>query len=411
MSVSPPTTERTFGVEAPTPLPPGVFARYVSFWHVLYLGLLAVLLGYVVWTAWPALVWRHAALALLVAGQAALYVVTFIRPRRWPRPGWWMAGYFLGSLALWYLEWQLDERFFWLIMSYFGQMFGTLPPIAAVPGMTLIYVFVTGQGAGWDFLQWPVGELTGVGMGWASFIVVYWFIYRVSRTSEERAGLIRELRAAQAALEAARQRDAELAALRERERLARDLHDSLGHALVSITVQLEAIQRLYRVDAERAAGQVEALKGVTRAAMDELRRSLQGLRAPGLGERPLAEALHALSVETGQRTGLEVACSIDGETGRLSPVVAETLWRVAQEALTNAARHAQARHAAVRLRVTPSAAVLRVQDDGRGLAPGAGAPPGHFGLAGLRERVEGVGGELVVEGQAGVVVEARVPIV
>src|SRR5690606_36902209 len=214
--------------------------------------------------------------------------------RRWPLASWHLAVYFLGSLAVWFVEWRLDERFFWVLLTYMGQMFGVLPPVAAIPGVTLIYVLVIGHGNNWNFSGWSMTSFLGTALGWVSFIVVYLFIWSMSRTSDERARLIHQLEAAQRELEAARQRDTELAALRERERLARDLHDSLGHALVAISVQLEAIKRLYRVDPARGEAQVEALAALARGSMDELRRSLQALRAPGLGERPLAEALQSL---------------------------------------------------------------------------------------------------------------------
>ena len=81
----------------------------------------------------------------------------------------------------------------------------------------------------------------------------------------------------------------------------RDLHDSLGHALVALSVQLEAVQRLYAVDPAGAAAQVDAMKDLTRASMAELRRALEGLRTPGLGDRSLRQALHALSHEVGER--------------------------------------------------------------------------------------------------------------
>jgi two-component system NarL family sensor kinase len=158
---------------------------------------------------------------------------------------------------------------------------------------------------------------------------------------------------------------------------------------------------------------VEALKGFTRASMDELRRSLLGLRSPGLGDRPLAEALRTLGVETGQRTGLNVDCHVAGDAQRLTPAAAETLWRVAQEALTNVEKHSQARQVEIRLEVGPAGAVLCVSDDGRGLPAGAEALPEHYGLRGMRERVEGLGGTLVLapHGQPGTVVEARLPVV
>jgi signal transduction histidine kinase len=195
-------------------------------------------------------------------------------------------------------------------------------------------------------------------------------------------------------LELAHQRDTELATLQERERLARDLHDSLGHSLVAVSIQLEAIQRLYKVDPERASGQVDELKDLTRASMDDLRRSLAGLRTPGLGERQLSEALQTLSVDVGQRAHLAVTCHIAEAANQLSPAQSETLWRVAQEALANIERHAAARNVSIQLNIESNAALLSIKDDGRGMPPDADKQPGHYGLRGMRERVEGLGGEL-----------------
>ena len=207
-------------------------------------------------------------------------------------------------------------------------------------------------------------------------------------------------------------RDTELATLQERERLARDLHDSLGHALVALSVQLEAIQRLYKVDPERASAQVDELKTLTRASMDDLRRSLAGLRAPGLGERCLSDALQALSVDTGQRAHLEIKCHVAEGANQLSPTQAETLWLVAQEALANIERHAAARTVQIRLDMESQTARLTVKDDGRGMPPDAEKQPGHYGLRGMRERVEGLGGELtfISNGPGGTCVNVKLPI-
>jgi signal transduction histidine kinase len=235
----------------------------------------------------------------------------------------------------------------------------------------------------------------------------------MGQTSRERAGLIAELQAAQRALEAARQRDAELAALRERERLARELHDSLGHALVALSVQLEAVQRLYAVDPARASAQVDAMKDLTRASMAELRRALEGLRTPGLGDRSLPQALHALSREVGARAGMEIRCQVAEGTDALGPAVSEALWRMAQEALTNVEKHAHARHVQVSVEMTPHAVIMRISDDGCGLPPDSASRSGHYGLRGMRERLEGLGGTLTLHsnGQRGTLVEACLPII
>jgi signal transduction histidine kinase len=218
--------------------------------------------------------------------------------------------------------------------------------------------------------------------------------------SEERATLIEQLQTANAALEQARQRDAEVATLRERERIARDMHDNLGHTLVAMTVQLEAIQRLYKVDAQRGDAQVDQLKQLTRESMAALRRSLDGLRAPGLGQRALPRALHQLSVEVGQRSSLNVRCFVDESASELRHELAEAVWGVAQEALTNIEKHAGAKQAEIELRVSADDVTLRLSDDGVGIPPDVLAQPGkpgHYGLLGMRERVVQLGGTLFVQ--------------
>jgi signal transduction histidine kinase len=146
--------------------------------------------------------------------------------------------------------------------------------------------------------------------------------------------------------------------------------------------------------------------------MEDLRRSLANLRAPGLGERKLSDALKTLANELGSRAKLGIDLRIPPEADQLQPAVAEALWRVAQEALTNVEKHALARTAVVALELEPQLARMRVTDDGAGLPPDAEHRPGHFGLRGLRERVEGLGGTLMLSGASnqGTVVEARLPI-
>jgi len=370
-----------------------------------------LLFGHNLWVERAALGGRQALLLGLSAVQVVLYGWNFMFNEVWPLPRWRKALYFFGSLALWAVEWQLDPNYFWLIFSYMGQMFGILSPTAAIPSTSVIFFFLWATGRNWNFSGLSLTEVGGALLAYTSFLVLFLFINVVSRTSQERALLIQQLKRAQRELEAARTRDTELATLRERERLARELHDSLGHALVVIAVQLEAIQRLYPVDPRQAEERIEALKGVARTNMDELRGALQGLRSAELGDRPLAEALQSLCVQTGQRSGLEMACHAPADGARLTPAAAEALWRVAQEALTNVERHAQAHHVQLNLEQEPAAVLLRVRDDGRGLPAGAETLPEHYGLRGMRERVEGLGGSLTVAGEQGTVVEARVPII
>lgn len=393
------------------PLPARHLQLYGRFWDVVSFLAFGMAAFSTVSAYSEALTWREITAAGLHVAQGVLYFFVIARSP-WPMPRSRLMLYFLGGISLWSLACWLNPFAWWLGFTYFGQMFGLLPVQAVNPSTGVLTILIALIVADWDVRNISLGVAIGFGFQWLGATVVYLFIYGVIRTSRERAKLISKLEVAQKELELSRQRDTELAALQERERLARDLHDSLGHALVTFSVQLEAVQRLYKVDPGRASAQVDELKTLTRASMDDLRRSLAGLRAPGLGERHLSEALQTLSVDMGQRAHLEIKCQVAEEANQLSPALAEALWRVAQEALTNIERHASARNVGLRLDIGDQIAFLSIKDDGRGLPMDAEKQPGHYGLRGMRERVEGLGGTLTFSGngQGGTLLDARLPI-
>ncbi len=350
----------------------------------------------------------------LVAGLLTIQLVLYFRAiafNHWPIPNAWLAVYFIPGPILWGIVSWLDPDLWWMGMMYFGQMWGCLPPKAAIPGTAVVVTGVILSTYGWrTFEHIQPGEIIGFGFGWVGMVAVYLWFTQVIRSSEERARLIRELEDVNRELVIAREREVDLAALRERERLARDLHDNLGHALSVMVVQLEAIQRLYRVDPERGSEHIDALKILTRQSMDDLRRSLDGLRTPGLGDRQLAEALQDAGVAVGQRAGIAVQCQVDPDVSALNPALAETVWRVTQEALTNVEKHAHARKADVIVHREPQRVRVTITDDGVGLPADAEERRGHYGLRGLRERVEGLGGTLTLTRLApGSQVEATLP--
>jgi signal transduction histidine kinase len=393
------------------PLPIKQYRWYVLFFHVLTLGSLAGALAWILWNARHALGWPEVTASLLLLVQIGIYLGIMLFGRQWPLPRNQLLLYFAANLGIWLAEYWLVPDVYWIVFAYIGQMFGLLPARFGILTTLFVSAILFASNTIWSS-SGSDAALLGMVALWASLVVFMLYINHLTRTSQERGELIAELQAAQKELEAAQQREAELAVLRERERLARDLHDSLGHAMVALSVQLEAIQRLYRVDPEAASAQVEEMKALTRSSMDALRRSLAGLRAPGLEERALQPALQALCVDFGQRTGLEVTYQVDEGADGLRPALAEALWRVAQEALTNVERHAQARAVQVSLRCEPRSAVLRVADDGVGLPTGAESSPNRFGLRGMRERVEGLGGTLTLQGgQGGTLVEASLPVI
>jgi signal transduction histidine kinase len=291
----------------------------------------------------------------------------------------------------------------------FGQMFGILTPVLILPGVVAVLAVIILASRGWqlptdyDWRDWLLIAVQVMGM-----FLLYLFIYHGFRTSGERARLVNELQAANKQLEQAREAEIELAALRERERVARDLHDGLGHSLVTMSVQLEAIQRLYPVDSQQASAQIDELKRLTRDSMNQLRHAIEGLRAPERDGRPLSAALRE-RIATAARGGVAVSADVDDRVDELPPLLADVIWRVTQEALNNVERHAGARHVSARVAVEADHILAHIADDGRGLPPDAADRSGHYGLRGMRERVEGVGGTLQLEANDGTTITATIP--
>jgi signal transduction histidine kinase len=184
-----------------------------------------------------------------------------------------------------------------------------------------------------------------------------------------------------------------LATARERNRIAREIHDSVGHYLTVANVQLEAARAMETGRDERLA----RVQGLLKEGLGQLRESVSMLRETMPSERPFATALQEL-VSASSSSGLAVELRVLGPPRPLPGAVGFTLFRATQEALTNAQRHAGARRIDVALEYAQAQVRLEVHDDGRGL-PAGGLQPGN-GLRGMRERVELLGGALQLQGRA-----------
>jgi len=194
----------------------------------------------------------------------------------------------------------------------------------------------------------------------------------------------------------------ELATMRERTRVARDIHDGLGHHLTVVGMQVQAARAVLASDpakADRLLGQAEEQ---ARQALGSVRESVTALRGARPVE-PLPQQLRTLADEVAA-AGLPTSVDIEGDERRLDGDVQVALYRVAQEGLTNVRKHARAHAATVRLSYLPKAVVLEVNDDGRGIDGSSGG----FGLVGIRERAERLGGSLTIESTPGTGVTVRV---
>lgn len=199
----------------------------------------------------------------------------------------------------------------------------------------------------------------------------------------------------------------------ERNRLAREIHDTIAQDLSGIAFQLEAAEALLSQpeDPERARRSVTAALGLTRKALDEARRSVLDLRAAPLEGRTLPAALAALAAEANAGRPPSVTFkAVPATPGKIPPAVEVGLYRIAQEALQNALRHAAAARVMLRLEASPDRLCLTVEDDGRGFAI-EDAAEGRFGLLGMRERARLLGGSFQIESApgAGTRITAEVP--
>lgn len=205
------------------------------------------------------------------------------------------------------------------------------------------------------------------------------------------------------------------AAQAERNRLARDLHDSIKQQLYAINVSAAAALARWESDLAGARAAVEDVRRAAQAALSEMAALLQQLRPAPLAAAGLLDALREQAEALAYRTGAAVAVDLGRpddaaaytaavDAGRLAPGAEEAIFRIAQEALNNIARHARAGHVALQLRVAAEALRLEITDDGQGFVlpgPSTDQPLAGYGLAGMRDRAAGIGAALEVTSATG----------
>src|SRR5215208_4125000 len=206
-------------------------------------------------------------------------------------------------------------------------------------------------------------------------------------------------------------RSTRLGAVEERNRLAREIHDTLAQGLTATALQLESAEALLDAGSEVVHEPLRRALSLTRSNLEEARRSVLDLRASPLEGRPLSEALKSLVDRWEAETGINARYGEVNGSRPLPPSVEAALYRICQEALTNVARHAGAGRATVRLVATPDRVRLVVEDDGRGF-DASGVPEDRHGIVGMRERAAVLGGAFEVHSSpgAGTRIEATVPL-
>jgi signal transduction histidine kinase len=222
-------------------------------------------------------------------------------------------------------------------------------------------------------------------------------LHAAQRREAQRGDLLRQVVSAQEA---------------ERQRIARELHDETGQALTAIGLGLRGISTTLRVDVDKSAANLRQLEGLVARSLDELQRLIANLRPSHLDDLGLPAALRWYAGEVQARVPLQVNVEVGGEQRPIDPVMNTTLFRVAQEALTNVVKHAGAQSATVTLNYTETGVVLRVEDTGHGFdVTLAKAQRPAWGLTGMEERASLLGGKFALASQPahGTCVEVTIP--
>jgi signal transduction histidine kinase len=193
----------------------------------------------------------------------------------------------------------------------------------------------------------------------------------------------------------------QLATSRERNRLARELHDTLAHTLSGLAVQLEAIVSIGENDPKGIKGMLEQSLKTTREGLQEARRAIQALRASPLEDLGLSLALRNLAESTAARANLTLDLLLPNHLEDFDPVIEQGVYRIAEQAVANVAQHANATRMRVRLTREDGRLELNVSDDGCGFDPENVELEGRYGLQGMRERAQVIGGDLTITSQPG----------
>lgn len=306
----------------------------------------------------------------------------------------------MGDVVLWYILLTISPAFYFLLFG-FGLIFYLLPTrYAAFAALSItigiIYEQVADSAEGLDLTDplIPIIGFTAVGavaMGvWISAIV---------SQSIRRRDLIKQLEQTQAELVASEHRSG---ILEERQRLAREIHDTLAQGFTSIVMHLEAADQALSDDSDTLKKHLDRAKETARTSLDQARRVVHDLRPDLLEQFSLPDALKRLTVRWSEATDIKATTTITGDLIPLHPNIEVILLRAAQESLNNIHKHAQATGVQLTVSYMGDVIILDVKDNGVGLNNAPESPlSGGYGLRAMKERVKRYGGSVELESDPG----------
>jgi signal transduction histidine kinase len=307
----------------------------------------------------------------------------------------------IGVIILWFALVNMSLAYYFTLFGLFGQVFRHLPlryGVIAVLILTgfIIYQQLADAGAAFSLTNPTIWMFLFTALG--AIILGVWITAIIGQSTRRRQ-LIEQLEATQAELAAA-ERHAGI--LEERQRLARDIHDTLAQGFTSIVMHLEAADQALPDDLATLQKHLDRARGTARTSLEQARRVVHALRPHSLDQRSLPDAIERTAVRWREETGIPLTTTTTGDLVPLHPDIEVTLLRATQEALANIRKHAQATDVQLTLSYMDDVVVLDVQDNGVAFAGAAMSPlSGGYGLQAMRERAEQCGGSVTLESEPG----------
>jgi signal transduction histidine kinase len=325
-----------------------------------------------------------------------------ISPLSWQAHPLLTMAYLAIGWSLWFGLTSLDPIYLFVLFGLYPQVFVLAPLPGKILGALLLTVLCAWQqvtlagGIGGNLFLTLAAGVSG--------ILMALFIYAIVEQSQQQQRLIGELEATRQALAAA---ERQAGIMEERQRLAREIHDTLAQGFTSIVMHLEAAEAALPAELTTPQRFLDQARRTARENLAEARRLLWALQPAALERATLGEVLTHLAARWEEESGVQALATTTGTVHALRPEIEVTLLRAAQEALANTHKHANASQVVLTLSYMDGMVVLDVQDNGVGfdmtrlsLSP-VEQPAGGFGLKALRERVEQLGGTLSIESSCG----------
>jgi signal transduction histidine kinase len=307
----------------------------------------------------------------------------------------------IGVIVLWFALVNVSPAYYFTLFGLFGQIFRHLSlryGVIAVLILTgsILYEQLADAGATFSLTNPTLWVFLFTALG--AIILGVWITAIIGQSTRRRQ-LIEQLEATRAELAAAERR---AGILEERQRLARDIHDTLAQGFTSIVMHLEAADQALPGDLDTLQKHLDRARGTARTSLEQARRVIHALRPHSLDQRSLPDAIERTAIGWQEETGIPLTTTITGDPIPLHPDIEVTLLRATQEALANIRKHAQATAVQLTLSYIDDVVVLDVQDNGVAFAGAAASPlSGGYGLQAMRERAELCGGSVTLESEPG----------